>query len=84
MQKFTTKDGYLTFYAMCCGYIETNQEFRTERKVVMRLMNPEINLFLISNLVNRSNIYVDSGIGQARKEFNKQCKFAGTKRTINL
>lgn len=68
---------------MACGYLEVNQDWNDSRKVCMELVNAEIGLFTIFNFITNKPVSVDSGIKQARKEFNRQCKLAGTKRTIN-
>lgn len=81
--KFVTKSGWLTFYSLACGYIETNKEWRENRLVRMQLVNPEINLYLIDNMKTGEYKYCES-IKEARKQFLAYCKENGTKRTFNI
>lgn len=84
--KFTTKRGFLTFYAFACGYLETNQDWADVRKVCLSLINSELRLFELvvydhEERVRRREHII--GLLPARAWFVQACKEVGCQRRRN-
>lgn len=71
--KFTTKSGYLTHYALSCGY----RELATNSEGFNAFIGWDINSYKVTcyNGDNESLVWENcSTIAEARKEFKSLCK----------
>ena len=75
MPKFFTKAGFLTFYAMACGYL--HQTKRDDGATVrLSLNNAETNVFEVEiwdGLPSEQKYEFIEGIAEARKLYKKAC-----------
>ena len=70
--KFVTARGWLTQYALACGYIETNEDWKDRRVACMSLNNGEMNTYEVTAYNEEERVSfreVVEGLPTARKLF---------------
>ena len=84
--KFVTAQGFLTFYAFACGYLETNLDWKDKRRVCLSLINAELRLFELVVYDHEERIQRQEHIQNllpARAWFVHACKELGCQRRMN-
>lgn len=86
--KFCTKDGYLTAYAMACGYLETNLNYSNEEFGKRIYIEMDCGVYHVKGYDHNEHCSLGwqcfDNIKDARKAFNMLCRENGDVRKFNV
>ena len=86
--KFYTKDGYLTQYALACGYIETNLNYSNADFNIRVYMQLDGSVYHVKGYDHNKHISLGwecyESVKEARKAFNALCREINDKRKFNI
>ena len=84
-KRFTTREGWLTFYSLACGYIEVNEGWKDRRVAAMSLVNAELNLFEVIGYTEGRVTASEKAVGlaEARKIYKRFLRERNATRAIN-